>query len=146
MFWSTFYTAQYNVQKHKNSSPCDLCIMTLYLIKANNANEAECKRAWTQICDQTFRDNEIILINKTIDNYNLRVPMMKSQKFHINLDRELEKVWKRHWVNHFQQITADNNRRLAELNEKKNTVVTEEGNNNGLLERVINFVSNKLGS
>jgi DnaJ family protein C protein 28 len=117
-----------------------------YLKKANNANEAECKRAWTQICDQTFRDNEIILINKTIDNYNLRVPMMKSQKFHINLDRELEKVWKRHWVNHFQQITADNNRLLAELNKKKNTVVTEEGNNNGLLERVINFVSNKLGS
>ena len=74
---------------------------------------------------------------------------MKSQKFHINLDRELEKVWKRHWVNHFQQITADNNRLLAELNEKKNTVVKEEGtsgNNNGLLERVINFVSNKLGS
>ena len=120
--------------------------MTLYLIKANNANEAECKRAWTQICDQTFRDNEIILINKTIDNYNLRVPMMKSQKFHINLDRELEKVWRRHWVNHFQQITADNNRLLAELNEKKSTVVKEEGNNNGLLERVINFVSNKLGS
>jgi hypothetical protein len=25
-------------------------------------------------------------------------------------------------------------------------VVREEGNNNGLLERVINFVSNKLGS
>ena len=39
-----------------------------YLKKANNANEVECKRAWTKICDHTFRDNEeIIRINKTID-------------------------------------------------------------------------------
>ena len=63
-----------------------------YLKKANNANEAECKRAWTKICDQTFRDNdEIILINKTIDKYNLMVPMLQSQKFHLNLDKELDK-------------------------------------------------------
>ena len=116
-----------------------------YLKKANNANEAECKRAWTKICDQIFRDNdEIILINKTIDKYNLTVPMLRSQKFHLNLDKELDKVWNRHWVNHFEQITAANNR-VDELNKRKNTEV-KDASNNGLLERVINFVSNKLGT
>ena len=119
-----------------------------YLKKANNANEAQCKRAWTKICVQTFRDNEIILINKTIDKYNLMVPMLQSQKFHLDLDKELDKVWARHWVNHYKKITAANDK-VAEmkkklLEEKEKNIVVKE--NNGLLEKVINFVSNKLGS
>jgi len=54
-------------------------------------------------------------------------------------------VWNRHWVNHFQQITAANNR-AEELNKRKNIGVKDNASNNGLFERVINFVSNKLGT
>ena len=55
-------------------------------------------------------------------------------------------MWNRHWVNHFEQITKANDR-VSEMEKEKNTVVENNNSgNNGLFERVINFVSNKLGS
>ena len=57
-----------------------------------------------------------------------------------------KKVRTVHWVNHFEQITKANDR-VSEMEKEKNTVVENNNSgNNGLFERVINFVSNKLGS
>lgn len=61
-------------------------------------SEKVVEKIWQKFCNDNYRDNEIILINKTIDKYNLMVPMIQSQKFHLDMDKEMSKIWKCHWA------------------------------------------------
>ena len=73
------------------------CLKSIKTIPTHvNLDHEQLKQKWFNYCDDKFLENEVSLLNKTIDKYNLMVPMIQSQKFHFNLSKEAEKVWKTH--------------------------------------------------
>ncbi|KAK7886973.1 hypothetical protein WMY93_026594 [Mugilogobius chulae] len=50
------------------------------------------KKAWEELCASAGED--VVKLNKVVDNYNLIVPMLKMQMVHFSLPREVERVEK----------------------------------------------------
>ena len=61
------------------------------------------------------------------------VPMIQSQKFHINLQKELDKVWSNNWP----PPSADPDLIIKSASTPET--------NKGLFENVLKFIGNKLG-
>ena len=76
-------------QKNKNlSQNCD--IHELSSSESPSADEE-----WSRLCDQLEQENEELkLLNKNIDKFNLIVPMMKSQMFHFPFKKEADRIYK----------------------------------------------------
>ena len=65
--------------------------------------------------------------------------MIHSQKFHLNLDKETEKVWRQQWPI-FIQLNQEKKRRLANIyNESEST--NSSYYFNGLLQKVLSYVN-----
>ena len=76
---------------HKN------CQIHLQRIR-DKSDEMWCKRQWMESGSFIFQD-DLVSLNKTIDKYNLMVPMIQSQKFHLDLSKEMDKIWVQAWRN-----------------------------------------------
>ncbi|XP_020791976.1 dnaJ homolog subfamily C member 28 [Boleophthalmus pectinirostris] len=50
------------------------------------------KKAWEELCSSLRED--VVKLNKLVDNYNLIVPMIKMQMVHFSLSREIERAEK----------------------------------------------------
>ena len=66
-------------------------------LKIPDKSDAErCKKKWCDMCEKEFM-SEVERINGYIDKYNLVVPMLQSQKFHIGLSKRMERSWNNVW-------------------------------------------------
>lgn len=90
---------------------------------------------WLAFCHDAF---EVSVINKTIDKYNLMVPMMRSQKFHVDLDKEASKCWTR---NQTCKAVSDDR---AEVVKRSETDPHAMSNASLFFKRLTDFMSNKV--
>ena len=51
------------------------------------------RNRWRKYIDDTAFDEDVTNLNKSIDKYNLMVPMMNSQMFHFNIFKEANKIF-----------------------------------------------------
>ncbi|XP_036400624.1 dnaJ homolog subfamily C member 28 [Megalops cyprinoides] len=87
---------------------------------------------WQQHC-QSFSD-DLVRLNKKVDNFNLIVPLLSKQMVHFSLQRELDRA-----------LQADRERRLEkrrqrEANEERDRANTNEHTRQGLLSWVQNLL------
>ena len=61
--------------------------------KTHDATQSP-EKEWKKYCQSIDNDDEMIKsLNKNIDKFNLIVPMMNSQMFHFNLEKEADKIY-----------------------------------------------------
>lgn len=73
------------------------------------------KKAWDELC--TSVGDDIVKLNKIVDNYNLIVPMLKMQMVHFSLNREVERAEKtaqQHRAEQQRERGKDRERRIEE--------------------------------
>jgi len=62
--------------------------------------QKEAEREWKKFSDEVlFNDDEVKRLNKSIDKFNLMVPMLNGQMFHFNVVRESKRI--------FQSVLTD---------------------------------------
>ena len=102
------------------------CLKSIKTIPTHvNMDHEQLKQKWLNYCDEKFLENEVSHLNKTIDKYNLMVPMMQSQIFHFNLSKEAEKVWKSHEKYMNSKIDLPQAQEISRNNSRHNTESTD---------------------
>lgn len=92
---------------------------------------SEEQSAWRELCGSVEED--IVKLNKVVDNYNLIVPMLKMQMVHFSLSREVERVeneMQQHRLDRQKQKEKDRERRIEErkrANTRNKTKNTKQG-------------------
>jgi len=76
-------------------------------------------------------ENEVPRLNKTIDKYNLVVPMLRGQLFHVRLEKEV--IWA---LQRFHEDLTEENLDLAENKTQSEDLLNGKGN---LLDNMTNF-------
>uniref|UniRef100_A0A3Q1F9W8 DnaJ (Hsp40) homolog, subfamily C, member 28 n=1 Tax=Acanthochromis polyacanthus TaxID=80966 RepID=A0A3Q1F9W8_9TELE len=88
---------------------------------------------WEQLCGSV--EEELVKLNKMVDNYNLIVPMLKMQMVHYSLSREIERAVKGAAQRRLDQQTEREKERERRKEEKKraNAVTKTKKNKRGLM-------------
>ena len=83
-----FCSKKKKVRKHNNlGQNCDIHELSY-------SESPSIEKEWSRLCDQLEKENEELkLLNKNIDKFNLIVPMMKSQMFHFPFKKEADRVY-----------------------------------------------------
>ena len=83
-----FHSKKKKTRNYKNlNQNCD--IHELSSSESPNVDEE-----WSRLCDLLEKENEELkLLNKNIDKFNLIVPMMKSQMFHFPFKKEANRIY-----------------------------------------------------
>uniref|UniRef100_A0A3Q0SHX1 DnaJ (Hsp40) homolog, subfamily C, member 28 n=1 Tax=Amphilophus citrinellus TaxID=61819 RepID=A0A3Q0SHX1_AMPCI len=74
-------------------------------------------REWEQLCASV--EEELVKLNKMVDNYNLIVPMLNMQMVHFRLSREIERAVKGARQRQLEQQTKREKERERRKEEKK---------------------------
>lgn len=88
---------------------------------------------WEQLCASVEED--LVKLNKTVDNYNLIVPMLKMQMVHFSLSREIDRAVKgahEHRLNQQREREKERERRKEEKR-RINTVTKPKKTHQGLM-------------
>lgn len=91
---------------------------------------------WEQLCASV--EEELVKLNKMVDNYNLVVPMLKMQMVHFSLTREMERA-----VNGAHQHRLEEQRereRRKEEKKKANAAARPKSRKQGLVSWMKNFL------
>lgn len=89
------------------------------------------KKAWDELVASVGED--VVKLNKVVDNYNLIVPMLKMQMVHFSLSREVERAEKlaqQHRVEQQKERGKDRERRIEErkrANAQKKPQTSKQG-------------------
>uniref|UniRef100_A0A3B4B236 J domain-containing protein n=1 Tax=Periophthalmus magnuspinnatus TaxID=409849 RepID=A0A3B4B236_9GOBI len=75
------------------------------------------KKAWEELCASVGED--VVKLNKLVDNYNLIVPMIKMQMVHFSLSREIERVEKSAQQQRLEQEKERGQDRERRIEERK---------------------------
>jgi DnaJ family protein C protein 28 len=83
------------------------------------------KNEWNEFL-AGLRDKPVKKLNATIDRFNLMVPMLNSQMFHFDLDREAEKIFQ-NWRQILPQAPAVSEARMepTKVEEDKSNFLSE---------------------
>ena len=83
-----FCSKKKKCRKHENlGRNCDIH-------ELSHSESPSVEKEWSRLCDQLEKENEELkLLNKNIDKFNLIVPMMKSQMFHFPFKKEADRVY-----------------------------------------------------
>ena len=77
------------------------CLKFLRMASKNSSSGSNydlLKEKWFEYCNQHLQ-GDVVRLNNTINKYNLMVPMIQSQKFHMDLLKQAETVWNATLVN-----------------------------------------------
>ena len=91
-----------DIDKMKTDLQQDLnkqCLKLITTASKYDRNHDNLMRKWVKHCENNYfhgNNEDVKRLNKTIDDYNLQVPMLQSQMFHFNVKKESENVWKTH--------------------------------------------------
>lgn len=88
---------------------------------------------WEQLCASVEED--LVKLNKTVDNYNLIVPMLKMQMVHFSLSREIDRAVKganQHRLDQQREREKEKERRKEEKR-RANTVTKPKKTQQGLM-------------
>ena len=91
------------------------------------------KENWKSRCEMEFQE-EMDRINGYIDKYNLVVPMLQSQKFHIGLNQRIDRTWNQVWPK-FDP---------SQVSKKVELKSPEEPKNLTLLDKISEFLTNRI--
>uniref|UniRef100_A0A8C6T0I1 DnaJ (Hsp40) homolog, subfamily C, member 28 n=1 Tax=Neogobius melanostomus TaxID=47308 RepID=A0A8C6T0I1_9GOBI len=100
------------------------------------------KKAWDELCASVGED--VVKLNKLVDNYNLIVPMLKMQMVHFSLSREVERAERsvqQHRAEQQKEREKDRERRIEErkrANAQKKT--TKQATKQGLMKWMQSFL------
>ncbi|XP_042346592.1 dnaJ homolog subfamily C member 28 [Plectropomus leopardus] len=95
---------------------------------------------WEELCASVEED--LVKLNKTVDNYNLIVPMLKMQMVHFSLSREIERAVKgaqQHRLDQQKQREKERERRKEEK-KRANAVNKPKKNKQGLMSWMKNLL------
>ncbi|XP_035478979.1 dnaJ homolog subfamily C member 28 [Scophthalmus maximus] len=81
---------------------------------------------WDQLC--AAAGEELAKLNKTVDNYNLIVPMLNMQMVHFSLSREIERAAKGAQQRRLEQREREREREWRKEERKRDNAVTEPKN------------------
>ena len=101
-----------------------------YLKKKSSQKD---KENWKSKCEMEFQE-EIDRINGYIDKYNLVVPMLQSQKFHIGLNKRIDRTWNEVWPK-FDQ---------SQISKKVESDSQEKTRNLTFIDKISEFVTNRI--
>ena len=104
-----------------------------FLKKSSIKDYEFCWQKWKSQCECEFQD-EIQRINGYIDKYNLVVPMLQSQKFHIGLDKRMGRTWKEVWPK-FEKSKVTAAQKVETIKEPKTF---------SILDKISEFVTNRI--
>ncbi|XP_038566694.1 dnaJ homolog subfamily C member 28-like [Micropterus salmoides] len=77
-------------------------------------------RQWEQLCASV--EEELVKLNKMVDNYNLIVPMLNMQMVHFSLSREIDRAVKGACQHRLDQQRERDNERERRKEEKKQAI------------------------
>ncbi|XP_041648470.1 dnaJ homolog subfamily C member 28 [Cheilinus undulatus] len=99
---------------------------------------------WEQLCESV--EDELVKLNKLVDNYNLVVPMLKMQMVHFSLSREIERAVKGAEQHRLEQQREREKERERRKEEKRraNTVTRPKNTNQGLMSWMKNMLRLKV--
>ncbi|XP_068425940.1 dnaJ homolog subfamily C member 28 [Clinocottus analis] len=95
---------------------------------------------WEQLCASV--EEELVKLNKTVDNYNLIVPMLKMQMVHFSLSREInraEKGARQHRLEQQEEREKERQRSKEEKN-RANAVTKPKNTKQGLVSWIKNLL------
>lgn len=95
---------------------------------------------WEQLCVSV--EEELVKLNKLVDNYNLIVPMLKMQMVHFNLSREIDRAEKgarQHRLDQQRERERERERRKEEK-KRANTVAKAKNTKPGLMSWMRNLL------
>lgn len=97
-------------------------------------------REWEQLCASV--EEELVKLNKMVDNYNLNVPMLSMQMVHFRLSREVERAVKGARQRRLEQQAAREKERERRKEEKKraNAAAKTQSRKPGLLSWMQNLL------
>ncbi|KAM7421384.1 hypothetical protein PAMA_015493 [Pampus argenteus] len=95
-------------------------------------NPKECSQ-WEQLC--ASMEEELVKLNKMVDNYNLIAPMLKMQMVHFSMSREIDRAEKEARQHRLDQQREKERERERRKEEKKraNTVAKPKNTKAGLI-------------
>lgn len=95
---------------------------------------------WEQLCASV--EEELVKLNKKVDNYNLIVPMLNMQMVHFSLSREIDRAVKgacQHRLDQQKEREKDRQRRKEEK-KRANAVTKPKNTKRGLMSWVENLL------
>ncbi|KAL3980139.1 hypothetical protein ACER0C_016212 [Sarotherodon galilaeus] len=97
-------------------------------------------REWEELCASV--EEELVKLNKLVDNYNLIVPMLSMQMVHFSLSREIERAVKGARQRRLQQQTERERERERRKEEKKraNAAAMTKNRKHGLVSWMQNLL------
>ncbi|XP_023265372.1 dnaJ homolog subfamily C member 28 [Seriola lalandi dorsalis] len=100
-------------------------------------------RQWDQLCASV--EEELMKLNKTVDNYNLIVPMLNMQMVHFSLSREIDRAAKGAHQHRLEQQREREKERERRKEEKKraNAVTKPKDTKQGLMSWMQNLLRRK---
>ncbi|XP_031602477.1 dnaJ homolog subfamily C member 28 isoform X2 [Oreochromis aureus] len=98
------------------------------------------RREWEELCASV--EEELVKLNKLVDNYNLIVPMLSMQMVHFSLSREIERAVKGARQRRLQQQTERERERERRKEEKKraNAAAMTKNRKHGLVSWMQNLL------
>lgn len=98
---------------------------------------------WEQVC--TSVEEDLLKLNKMVDNYNLIVPMLNMQMVHFSISREIDRAVKGARQRRLDQETAREKERERRKEEKKraDAVPKPKNTKQGLMSWMQNFLRKK---
>ncbi|KAM7383066.1 hypothetical protein PAMP_002749 [Pampus punctatissimus] len=98
---------------------------------------------WEQLCASI--EEELVKLNKMVDNYNLIAPMLKMQMVHFSMSREIDRVEKEARQHRLDQQREKERERERRKEEKKraNAVAKPKNTKAGLMSWVWNLLRSK---
>ncbi|XP_049902951.1 dnaJ homolog subfamily C member 28 isoform X3 [Epinephelus moara] len=98
---------------------------------------------WEQLCASV--QEELVKLNKMVDNYNLIVPMLNMQMVHFSLSREIDRAVKgarQHRLDQQREREKERERRKEEK-KRANTVIKRKNSKQGLMSWMKNLLKSK---
>nr|XP_020515879.1 dnaJ homolog subfamily C member 28 [Labrus bergylta] len=95
---------------------------------------------WEQLCASV--EEELVKLNKVVDNYNLIVPMLNMQMVHFSLSREIERAVKAARQHRLEQQREREKERERRKEEKKraNAITRQKNTKQGLMSWMKNML------
>ncbi|XP_047454099.1 dnaJ homolog subfamily C member 28 [Mugil cephalus] len=99
---------------------------------------AQERRQWEELCASV--GEELVKLNKTVDNYNLVVPMLHMQMVHFSLSREAERAERGAEKRRLDQQREREEERERRKEEKKRADVAKRNRRRGLVSWMQNLI------
>lgn len=108
--------------------------------RLGNCMTSQEKKAWDELCASV--GEELVKLNKLVDNYNLIVPMLKMQMVHFSLSREVERAEKSAQQRRVEQQEERGKVREKRIEERKraNTRKKSQTTKQGLFKWMQSFI------